>query len=259
MPYSSDFIVATGTCVEIAPIELSKFAPEPYVLTIRTAGTQGDRSVELAADKAMDIRDGQRLDFADGSYAVVAMDRTVSDDVFSIGTENTIVPVQPLAGAISQDTIAVTKFRDQSFEVLAVSDLPYVFAYRLCLGVTDGAATPTVESVDTTNFKSGYGASTTMVGNVLTTTVSMNRALRDRSYREVIDPVIHDTSGHRINQLVWMKLTESDGTVYEGPCRVTPSGKANANRQAMTGTIEFKVEGNSYSYIPSELALFNIT
>ena len=258
MPYSSDVIVSTGTCVEIASIKLGKFAPEPYVLTVGTAGTEGDRTIELAADKDMEIRDGHRIDFADGSYAVVAMDRTVSDDVLAIGTSNTLVPIQPLATGVASGTTAVTKFRDQSFDTLSVIDLPYIFAYRLCLGVTDAAATPTAESVDTTNYKSGFGASTTMVGNVLKTTVNMNRTLRDRAYRTVIDPVVHDTSGLRINKLIWMKLTESDGTVYEGPCRAMQNGKGNQNRQAMTATIDFTIEGDSYSHIPSELALFNM-
>ena len=229
--------------------------------TVGDPGTEGDQTIELAADKAMEIRDGHRIDFADGSYAVVAMDRTVSDDVFTIGTSNVLVPIQPLAAAVTEGTTAVTKFRDQSFDTLAVVDLPYVFAYRLLLGVTDAAATPTAESVASTNYKSGFGASTTMVGNVCKTVISLNMALLDRAYRTVLDPVIHDTSGKRINKLVWKKVTESDGTVYEGPCRAMQTGKGNQNRQLTTATVELTIEGNSYSYIPpaSEMAAFNIT
>lgn len=259
MPYSQDIVVATGSTFEIAPIAFGSVEPERFVLTVGTAGVADDATLQLSADKQMNIRDGQRIDFVDGSYAIVAVTNT--SDIFTIGTTPVSVPVQPLAGAVTAGTTAITKFRDMGFENKAIANRPYIYQYRLLLGTTDMSTVPTTATVDGTDLNSGYGANTAVVGNNVVATVNFNRKYNDRAFREVLDNICHDLEGTDIQRLVWIKATEGDGSVYEGPCRAALTGKSNASRQIQTATGTFSIEGNSYSYIPrqSELTLFSLT
>lgn len=259
MPYSEDNIVATGSRIEVAAIAFGSKAPARFVVTVGTAGAENDTTLELSADVEMEIRDGHRIDFADGSYAIVALPITSTADIFTITTTPVAVPVQPLAGAVTTATTAVTKYRDMGFENKAVDNLPYIFPYRLILGPTNISTVPTSETVDATDLNSGFGVNTTIVGNRVETSIDLNRKYRDRGFREVIDPIVHDLQGNDIQRLVWKRVTEADGTVYEGPTRCVLSGKSNSSRQLMTSSLTLTFEGSSYSYIPSELALYGLS
>ena len=257
MPFSDEVVIGTGTRIDIAQIVPGQRAPAQFVLTVGTAGTQGATTLQMSADNEFKVADGERIDFADGTHCIVAIPTGSNpEDLFTIGTTATAVPVQPLASAVTSGTTAVTKFQDMSFATKAVANLPYVYQMRRVLGLTEASPTPTSEVVNATSMSSGFGAATAVVGIDMQITATMNQTKQHRAYHEIIGLKVHDTGGEDLQSLIWVRFLGSDGTRYEGPSRVSVSGSSSANRAVSTLSLTFTMEGENWSYISGDEEFF---
>ena len=129
-----------------------------------------------------------------------------------------------------------------------------MFAFREVLGITELSPSPSLQTVDTTDMRSGFGNSLLPVGVDRSVTINGQKVSGDRAFYEIINPYLHNDT--TIRQFLYARATLANGDIAEGIGRLTTSSMSNAVRNVFSYNLSFNFEGNNYQFTDGDTNLF---
>lgn len=222
MPLPTATIDNQGTIVEVQLLPLGSRTPTNYTITMgATAAPAGATTLTVAALPTF-LQSETRLTFG-ATTAILVNDANAAA---------TSLTVEPLTGAIAAAATSIT-----------------IAALQL-LGVTDASVNASSNTVDTSNFKSGYGMESKVTGLDRTVSVSLNQIQGDRALDTIIKPIIYNDAFAM--REVFARITCPNGEKYEGAAIVRNVNQPKQMRDISKMTLEFQFQGSkTFKFTPA--------
>lgn len=219
MPLPTKTIANQGTIVELIMLPDGVRVPTLRTLTLTSGAAIGATSLSIAT-LPTSLGSESKLKF--GSTNVVLTD--------GAQFQATSLAIEPLTAVLATGATATT------------------LGLRQLLGVTDSSINSSTNTVDVSNFKSGYGMESKTTGVDRTVSVSLNQIDGDFALDRIIKPILFDDAF--AEREVYVQITRPNGEKYEGAAQVRNVNQPTAMRDVAKMTLEFQFQGKSFKFTP---------
>ena len=241
MAFPINKVVSAGTLLKIGRIAGTGNTPKTYTLTATAAAAIGATSITVSSPLAVFIQHEDLLSFGTTNPSEAVLDvpdaEGLADGIQIPANTPTVLPVRPLAQAIVASATAQT------------------YALRQLLGITTASPTEQPQTTDTTDMKSGFGQSNTVVGVNRMVSAQGFRVPGDRAMYEIVEPFL--TNDDRIRELLWAELYLPNGDTRKGPVRITNSSGTNQVRNPLQYSVDLTFQGNLFQFVAGDKKIFD--
>lgn len=224
--YPTQVVVTEGVKLDIGWLSLNSRTPQSYILTADAAAAINDE--EIAVTSSIDnllIQAGTKLTF--GSQTVqVAIDAVVDS-----ATATTLVLANPLTAAIAAADEAETK------------------ALLTVLGLTEGSPNAESQTVDKTNFLSGFGQEMVVTGLNRTVQCSGNTVIGCRATDRILKQV--SMNDEKARREIYAELNMPSGERFEGAAIVQSYNTTVGLRDIQKYSFQLVFQGLSFKHTPA--------
>lgn len=217
MPLPTKVIANQGTIVQVILLPDGVREAPSYRITFTSGGAVGATTISVQATPVFLQAD---LRLIVGTRSVVLADDAPAG--------STSLNVLPLANAITIGEFANTQ------------------APLQLLGVTDASINSSTNTVDTSNFKSGYGMESKTTGVDRTVSVSLNQIDGDRALDTIIKRILFNDALAEREVYAWIFRPNSES--YRGAAQVRNVNQPTAMRDIAKMTFELQFQGKSFQF-----------
>jgi Phage tail tube protein len=226
--YPSEVILTEGTKLDLGWLIQGTRVPVVYTLTVGTAAVAGDTQLLITSnvDNVL-IQAGTKLVY--GSETIVAN----ADALIDQTVPTPLLLNKPLVGAIAAAATTTTK------------------ALLTVLGLKEASPQGQTQTVDVSNFLSGFGQENVVTGINRTLTCSGFVIKGDRATDRIIKQLI--LNDEKARREVYAELNLPSGERYEGAAKIENYNTTTNVRNVQEFSFSLMFQGASFAHTPATI------
>jgi Phage tail tube protein len=228
--YPSEVILTEGTKLDLGWLQTGTRVPVTYALSVVSTATAGSTQVSLQSvsfsPSNILIQAGTVLPFVTGTIVVA------QDVIFTQAETSTLVSIsKPLSAPLSASDLAQTK------------------ALLTVLGLKEASPQGQTQTVDVSNFLSGFGQENVVTGVNRTLTCSGFVIKGDRATDRIIKQLI--LNDEKARREVYAELNLPSGERYEGAAKIENYNTTTNVRNVQEFSFSLMFQGASFVHTPA--------